>query len=107
MITLPFISNNICSIAAAIYAERGDFVKAKLYTNMLYFFWTAYCFTLASWIIFAGLRLLKILRLHLDYQHDLQGSTVHKIQNGTFKVNYMESRICIMPSIFNFFFIFL
>ncbi|KAG2213953.1 hypothetical protein INT47_001222 [Mucor saturninus] len=91
MLILPFISNNICSIAAAIYAERGDLVKAKIFTDTLYFFWTFYCFILASWIVFAGLRLLKILRHHLDNQHDPEGSTVHKIKNGLFKVKMIMS----------------
>lgn len=90
MIILPFISNNICSVSAAIYAERKDFEKAKLFTDMLYFFWTAYCLFLASWIIFFGLRLLKILDFHLEQQQDSYDGTVHKILNGKFKVKLFQ-----------------
>lgn len=105
MVILPFISNNICSIAAAVYAERGDLAKAKIFTDALYFFWTFYCFLLAAWIFFAGLRLLKILRHHLNNQHDPEGLTVHKINNGRFKVkiNVLKNSIYIL---FNLFFLY-
>jgi hypothetical protein len=87
MITLPFITNNVCSISAAVYAQRGDLGKAKLFTDALYYFWTAYCFILAVWILGAGLRLLNLLQQHLDVQRDQESANVHKIKNGAFKVD--------------------
>ncbi|KAI9345428.1 hypothetical protein BD770DRAFT_397051 [Pilaira anomala] len=86
LITLPFITNNICSIAASIYADRSQFYQAKLFTDLLYHFWSFYCFILASFILFAGLRLLKILQHHLENQHDQDNHASHKIKHGAFKV---------------------
>lgn len=85
LITSPFITNNVCSLAAAIFAEKGDFQKAKLFTDILYFLWTAYCFILAMWILVAGIRLLNILNTHLRNQED-KSITSNKIINGVFKV---------------------
>lgn len=86
LITLPFITNNICVIAASIYAERNQLSKAKFFTDLLYYFWTFYCFTLSIFILFAGARLLKILGLHLKNQSDPESSAVQKIKHGAFKV---------------------
>lgn len=84
---MPFLTNNVCSIAAAVYAEQGNFVKAKIFTDALYYLWAAYCFILATWILFAGLRLIKILQKHLDNQgDDTNSASIHKIKNGLFKV---------------------
>jgi hypothetical protein len=88
MIACPFLTNNVCSIAAAYYAEQRDFVKAKLFTDLLYFFWTFYCFVLAVWILFAGLKLLSIIGGHLHNQYESAGNpaTINRIKNGAFKV---------------------
>lgn len=60
---------------------------AKTFTDALYYLWTAYCFILATWILFAGLRLVKILKQHLDNQNqDANSASIHKIKNGLFKV---------------------
>jgi hypothetical protein len=88
MITLPFITNNICSIASAVYASRGDMVRAKGFTDALYFMWTIYCFTFAIWILIAGLKLQSLLKLHLNTQRDEDPNSliVAKVKNGLFKV---------------------
>lgn len=87
MITCPFVTNNICSIAAAYYAEHQDFFKAKLFTDLLYYFWTFYCFFLAMWILIAGLKLLSIIGGHLNNQYESGNSvTINKVKNGAFKV---------------------
>lgn len=87
MISLPFITNNICSISAAIYAQQGNFVRAKLFTDALYYLWTAYCFILAAWILIAGILLLNLLQRHLDNQRgDDSSPNVQKIKTGAFKV---------------------
>ncbi|KAI9248105.1 hypothetical protein EDC94DRAFT_570137 [Helicostylum pulchrum] len=91
LITLPFITNNICVIAASVYAERNQLSKAKLFTDLLYYFWTFYCFTLSIFISFAGARLLKILGLHLKNQSDPESSAVQKIKHGVFKVKMVMS----------------
>lgn len=88
MITLPFITNNICSIAAAVYANRGDMIKAKGFTDALYFLWTIYCFTYAVWIFLSGLKLVSLLKLHLNNQRDEDPNSVIvlKVRRGLFKV---------------------
>jgi hypothetical protein len=85
LITLPFISNNICSVFAAVYAVRGDFEKAAMFTQALYYMWTIYCFLLGTLIFFAGLRLLKVLSLHLSNQEQ-SGINVVKLKSAIFKV---------------------
>jgi hypothetical protein len=71
-----------------VFAEQGDNYKAKLFTDALYFLWTAYCFILAVCILFAGYRLLKILRHHLKNQEDRGSATAQKIKHGAFKVKF-------------------
>ncbi|KAG2202528.1 hypothetical protein INT46_005085 [Mucor plumbeus] len=102
-ITMPFLTNNVCSIAAAVYAEQGNFVKAKIFTDALYYLWAAYCFILATWILFAGLRLIKILQKHLDNQgDDTNSASIHKIKNGLFKVRMIMSISITSLFIFSF-----
>lgn len=84
-ITLPFISNNICSIAAGIFADRGDDFLASQFTHALYYFWTIYCGSLGFMILVAGIRLLRLLEHHLKMQHDLR-INIAKIKTGAFKV---------------------
>lgn len=88
MIILPFITNNICSIASAVYANRNDMKRAKGFTDALYFLWTIYCFTFAVLIFVAGLKLTSLLKLHLDNQKDEDPNSliVQKVKNGLMKV---------------------
>jgi hypothetical protein len=104
MITCPFLSNNVCSVAAAYYAEKRDFFKAKVFTDLLYYFWTFYCFVLAMWILFAGLKLLSIIGGHLHNQYESGNSaTINKIKNGAFKVIVLlaESIYMILDVLYN------
>ncbi|KAI9260617.1 hypothetical protein BDA99DRAFT_560685 [Phascolomyces articulosus] len=84
-ICAPFISNNICSIAAGIFALRGEDFLASQFTHALYYLWTVYCFSLGFMVLIAGLRLLRLLNHHLRMQHDLRVN-IAKIKSGTFKV---------------------
>ncbi|KAI7897690.1 uncharacterized protein BX663DRAFT_527585, partial [Cokeromyces recurvatus] len=105
MITLPFLTNNVCVIGASVYAERGDMAKAKIFTDILYFLWTAYCFTLALCILVAGLRLIAILKHHLKNQATLDpdnNSITGKIKNGLFKVRMIMSISITSLLIFSF-----
>jgi hypothetical protein len=85
LICLPFITNNICSIGAGVYASRGDFVTADKFTRGLYSCWVIYCFGLGTMILVAGMRLLNILSQHLKNQTDNTRGT-QKIRHGMFKV---------------------
>ncbi|KAF7727795.1 hypothetical protein EC973_007026 [Apophysomyces ossiformis] len=85
VITLPFISNNICSVLAGVYAKRGDNVRAEIYTSALYYLWTFYCVFLGSLIVYAGIRLVRLLKFHLGMQTDLRVN-VAKIKTGVLKV---------------------
>jgi hypothetical protein len=86
---LPFITNNICSVSAAVYAKQGDLVKAHIFTNTLYYLWSAYCFIIACLILFSGLRLLNILSRHVDNQPDL--CTVNKLKSGAYRIKMIMS----------------
>lgn len=82
----PHITNNVCSIAAGVYAIRQDYLTAEGYTNALYWFWTFYTGCLGILILFAGLRLLRLLTRHLHERQ--QGQVcIRKVKLGTLKVS--------------------
>ncbi|KAF7727794.1 hypothetical protein EC973_007025 [Apophysomyces ossiformis] len=85
VITLPFISNNICSVLAGVYAKRGDNVRAEIYTSALYYLWTFYCVFLGSLIVYAGIRLVRLLKFHLRLQAE-RHVDVAKTKTGILKV---------------------
>ncbi|KAJ8655640.1 hypothetical protein O0I10_008729 [Lichtheimia ornata] len=98
-ITMPFITNNICSIAAGIYAERGEDFIAGQFTHAQYYFWTIYCGSLGFMILFAGIKLLRLLGHHLRMQHDLR-TNIAKIKTGSLKVKIIMLVGCVCLWVF-------
>ncbi|KAI9478060.1 MAG: hypothetical protein EXX96DRAFT_504238 [Benjaminiella poitrasii] len=64
-IILPIITNTICSVAAGIYASRNNNKVASIMTITQYSFWTFYCVYLGTLLLFAGVRLIRLLDKHL------------------------------------------
>lgn len=85
VITTPFISNNICSIAAGVFALRGNNELAAKFTSALYYLWTFYTGFLALLILYAGIRLLRLLSHHLLQRKDGRVD-IAKIKLGALKV---------------------
>ena len=85
IITLPFISNNICAVAAGIYALRGDNYMAAQFTDALYYLWTFYTGFQAILILYAGLRLLRLLNRHLLQRTDSRVD-LGRVRLGALKV---------------------
>ncbi|KAI9493193.1 hypothetical protein BDB00DRAFT_388888 [Zychaea mexicana] len=85
IIALPFITNNICAIAAGIYALQGNIPLATKFTDALYCFWTFYTGSLAIIILYAGTRLLRLLRQHLIEKSDGRVNA-DKVRLGALKV---------------------
>ncbi|KAL1926794.1 hypothetical protein VTP01DRAFT_5440 [Rhizomucor pusillus] len=85
VITTPFISNNICSIAAGVFALRGNNELAAKFTSALYYLWTFYTGFLALLILYAGIRLLRLLSHHLLQRKD-DRVDIAKIKLGALKV---------------------
>ncbi|KAI9484572.1 hypothetical protein BDB00DRAFT_983982 [Zychaea mexicana] len=86
VITLPYITNNICAIAAGVFADRGDFVLAANFTDALYYLWTFYTTSLAILILYAGFRLIRLLRHHFIDKPGATGEDVNKFSLGALKV---------------------
>lgn len=108
LIVLPFISNNICSISAGVYAQQGNIEMATLYTHVLYYFWTFYCGkmmgistkrrfidmitlynylgTLTLVLLYSGIHLIKLLKHHLRIQQHESRDNVAKVKTGILKV---------------------
>lgn len=85
VITLPFISNNIVSIAGGVSALHGNNYLAEQYTSALYYLWTFYTGFLAVLIVYGGLRLLRLLNHHLLQKNDGRVD-IRKIKLGALKV---------------------
>ncbi|KAI9274331.1 hypothetical protein BDA99DRAFT_497176 [Phascolomyces articulosus] len=85
IISLPFITNNICAIAAGVFAVQGNIHMATKFTDALYCFWTFYTGTLAIIILYAGIRLLRLLRSHLLEKSEGRVN-VAKVKLGALKV---------------------
>lgn len=85
IITMPFISNNICAIAAGVYALRGDNYMASQFTDALYYLWTFYTGFQAILILYAGLRLLRLLKRHLLQRTDSRVD-LGRVRLGALKV---------------------
>ncbi|KAG2223138.1 hypothetical protein INT45_005694, partial [Circinella minor] len=85
IISLPFITNNICAIAAGIYAIHGNIYMASKFTDALYCFWTFYTGVLAIIILYAGARLLRLLNQHIIEKSDGRVN-VSKVKLGALKV---------------------
>ncbi|KAG2218098.1 hypothetical protein INT45_000021 [Circinella minor] len=100
-IVAPFITNNICSIAAGVYAQHGNDYLAGQFTHALYYLWTFWCGSLGFMVLIAGLRLLRLLNHHLRMQHDLRVN-IAKIRTGTLKVKAIMLVGCVCLWVFAF-----
>ncbi|KAI9299887.1 hypothetical protein BJ944DRAFT_235300 [Cunninghamella echinulata] len=94
MVVLPFITINPLAIVAGYYAEKGDVNKAWIWTETIYYLWLFYTFTLGSMVLFAGLRLVNLLKKHLAMQLASGKDNVAKIQLGTTKVKIIIGIAC-------------
>ncbi|KAM3586790.1 hypothetical protein VKS41_001847 [Umbelopsis sp. WA50703] len=88
LIFAPFVTNNICSITAGVYAQQGRYYIADVITRMLYAFWSVYCMTLTAAVLYSGLRLVKIMGFHIrKFATSSQSSTrMDAIRNGRSKI---------------------
>ncbi|KAI9313711.1 hypothetical protein BX666DRAFT_2114242 [Dichotomocladium elegans] len=98
-ISLPFVTNNVCSIAEGIYAQRGDDSLAAKFTKAHYYLWTIYCGSLGCMILVAGIKLLRLLKHHLTVQRALR-SNIGKIKAGMLKVKIIMIVGCVCLWIF-------
>ncbi|CEP19598.1 hypothetical protein [Parasitella parasitica] len=90
--SLPFITINVCSIATAVYTQRGNYDMAQKFDDARNYQWMAYWLILTAWLLFAGLRLIKILKQLLHTQlEEGNAIAVDKIKNGLFKVRMIMS----------------
>ncbi|CAO3630771.1 unnamed protein product [Cunninghamella blakesleeana] len=87
----PVILHNICSIAAGALAYT-NLPLAETFTNILYGFWFMHTFTLSLTVLFAGVRLLRILKNHL-IKFPPTGERYKSIRLGIFKIQSLMSII--------------
>lgn len=79
------MTNTACAVAAGIYAARGDNAMASKLTMAQYYFWGLYCGYLGSLLLFAGVRLIRLLDKHLLMQSDMR-ININKVKTGALKV---------------------
>ncbi|KAL7318084.1 hypothetical protein PS15m_004353 [Mucor circinelloides] len=84
-VTFPFLTNTSCALAAGIYAVRGNNEMASKLTMAQYYFWTFYCGYLGTLLLFAGVRLMRLLDKHLLVQSELRVN-IQKVKTGALKV---------------------
>ncbi|KAI8355650.1 hypothetical protein EDC96DRAFT_264545 [Choanephora cucurbitarum] len=97
----PFVINNIMSIVAGVMAERNLMI-AQLFTRLLYIMWFVHCSTLCGAVIFAGVRLIAILREHLQ-KFNTSGPRYVSVQTGIFKIRAVVTIIAICLMMFAIF----
>ncbi|CAO3614311.1 unnamed protein product [Mucor fragilis] len=83
--TFPFLTNTSCALAAGIYAVHGNDEMASKLTMAQYYFWTFYCGYLGTLLLFAGVRLMRLLDKHLLVQSELRVN-IQKVKTGALKV---------------------
>ncbi|CAO3597025.1 unnamed protein product [Absidia cylindrospora] len=67
---------------------------AETFTNLLYGFWFMHCFTLSLTVLFAGVRLIRILNCHLS-RFPPTGERYKSIRVGIFKIQALMSIIAL------------
>ncbi|KAI8366556.1 hypothetical protein BD560DRAFT_400668 [Blakeslea trispora] len=92
----PFVVNNVLAIIAGVMAERNLMVS-RLLTRLLYIMWFVHCSSLSVAVIFAGVRLIAILRDHLS-KFNTSGPRYVSVQTGIFKIRAVVTiiAICLM-----------
>ena len=83
--TFPFFTNTACAVTAGIYAVRGNHSMASKLTMAQYYFWAFYAGYLGTLLLFAGVRLLRLLDKHLLTQSDFSAN-ISKVKTGALKV---------------------
>ncbi|CAO3648368.1 unnamed protein product [Cunninghamella blakesleeana] len=94
VLILPVITINPIAIIAAHYAQIGDTVLATRWTQAIYVLWLVYTFLLGSLVLLAGIRLLRLLKIHLLAQEENNGDQITKIQLGATKVKIIIGIAC-------------
>jgi hypothetical protein len=84
-ITLPFITNTACTLASGVHAMKGNNELAAKLTRIQYYFWSLYTGYLGMLLLFAGVRLIRLLEKHLLMQSDLR-ININKVKTGALKV---------------------
>lgn len=82
---LPVITNTTWSVLAGHYAGKGNLTMATKMTHIQYYFWTFYCLYLGTLLMFAGVRLLRLLNRHLMIQSDFKAN-VQRFRLGSLRV---------------------
>lgn len=101
-IICPFVLNNVFSISAAVYAQKGNFFLAKIFTSVLYYMWTLYCLFLALCSLYFGIGLIDLLKVHLKNQkdEDEDDDKIQKIRNAIFRVKMLVYNIVLTLFVF-------
>ena len=98
LFTAPFIINNVMSLAAGILAE-SNLHLAQLFTRLLYIMWFVHCSVLSCLVAYAGVKLVAILREHLQ-KFNTSGPRYIAIQTGIFKIRAVVTIISIAVMMF-------
>lgn len=85
-ISLPPITNTTTSCLAGYYASRNNIEMATKFTQILYYCWTFYCLYLGTLLLFAGIRLLRLLNEHLLSQKELTRTSARRFKVGALRV---------------------
>ncbi|ORZ17269.1 hypothetical protein BCR42DRAFT_326118 [Absidia repens] len=89
----PVVLHNICSIAAGALAY-SNLKVAEVFTNLLYGFWFMHCVALSLTVLFAGVRLIRILNGHLS-RFPPSGDRYKSIRLGIFKIQALMTIIAL------------
>ncbi|KAI8138694.1 hypothetical protein BJV82DRAFT_630197 [Fennellomyces sp. T-0311] len=93
----PFVINNICSLIAGAFAE-SNLSLAEVFTRLLYGFWFLHNSSISTAVFFAGFRLVRILKGHLNKFKESSGPRYAAIKTGIFKIQAIVGIIivCLM-----------
>ncbi|KAI9245213.1 hypothetical protein BDA99DRAFT_421568, partial [Phascolomyces articulosus] len=97
----PFIMNNIVSLIGGVYA-RSNLGVAEAMVRVLYVFWFLHCFLLSLAVLFAGLRLVRILNRHLS-KFQASGPRYASVKTGIFKIRAVMGIIALCLMLFAIF----
>ncbi|KAI8138695.1 hypothetical protein BJV82DRAFT_522986 [Fennellomyces sp. T-0311] len=94
----PFILNNIVALVGGAMA-RTNIGVAEALVRVLYVFWFLHCFLLSLAVLFAGLRLVRILNRHLT-KFQSSGPRYASVKTGIFKIRAVVTIIVICLMMF-------
>lgn len=81
----PFFTTTSCAVAAGYHASIGENEMAARLTRIQYYAWGFFCGSVALVLLFAGLRLMRILDRYITLQENLKVDTL-KVRTGALKV---------------------